>query len=102
MTSTTNELTSPRIEALRRSVDSGAVGAVEEFWREVVECGTPLVEPLPDDVKDMLVTFVWRGSEATRNVVVVGAIATPGIPAESQFACLAGTDVWHRTYRLPA
>jgi enterochelin esterase family protein len=97
-----DELISPRIAALRRALAGGDRDALPAFWRSVAERGTPLVEPVPDDTRYALVTFLWRGGEDTRNVVVVGGVADRDVAedfAHHQMARLPGTDVWFRTYR---
>lgn len=58
-------LTGPRIEALRRRVQSGDTSTTQ-FWSQLAAEGTPIVEPL--DAKYDLVTFVWRTQNDTRNV----------------------------------
>ena len=89
---------SPRIEQLKADIAAGHQGALEEFWAELKQRTTPLYEP--DDEKHTLITFIWRGQPDTRNVIV-------NLDAEPVFdnlrlEQLAGTDLWHRTYRLPS
>ncbi|MFC8879583.1 hypothetical protein ACFUAE_32975, partial [Streptomyces ardesiacus] len=52
-------MTSPRIAALAAAVDAGNHAAVEEFWKEAAETGTPLMEPT-DDESLTLVRFDGR------------------------------------------
>ena len=54
---------------LAAEVAGGDAQAVERFWTERKTEGTPLFEPGTDQGRT-LVTFVWRGDEGTRNVVV--------------------------------
>jgi enterochelin esterase-like enzyme len=109
---------SPRIVALREALAAGDRAALERFWAEVDERGTPLVDPAPGAPDEsappdppavpgaapaghVLVTFLWRGGAATENVVVVGPFGHRE-PADGRMAHLPGTDVWYRTYRLRA
>ncbi|MBW7900303.1 MAG: DUF3327 domain-containing protein [Rhodocyclaceae bacterium] len=85
---------SPRLRAL-------ATGAsLAGFWDEVARSGAPLVErhgvvpPLGEN--EYLVTFLWRGAE--HNVRLLGA---PSGEHDELFR-LGQTDVWYRSYRLPA
>jgi enterochelin esterase-like enzyme len=59
----------------------------------------PLVEPAGDS-NHKLVTFVWHGDSATRNVVVVTPLTlidfSGGIMTR-----VTGTDLWYRSYVLP-
>lgn len=94
---------SPRIATLQRQVEGDGTGALDRFWAEVQKAGTPLVEAVPTEREYSLVTFLWRGTERTRNVVVVDgvAVAVGGVdPVNSQMTRLAGTDVWYRTYKV--
>ena len=40
---------SQRIAALERALAAGEAGALADFWREMAERGTPLVEPVDDE-----------------------------------------------------
>ena len=62
---------SPRIKLLRASLESGKQESVDAFWDEVKKQGTPIIEPLPGDNKNMLVTFLWKGTPYTQNVIVL-------------------------------
>jgi len=67
------------------------------FWQEVRQRGgTPLVEAQQGG--SALVTFLWHGAPGTRNVRLFGS---PSGEHES-LDHLAGSDVWYRSYRVPA
>jgi len=70
-----NAYSSPHIDALRDDLVGGKPQSLAAFWQQVHEQGTPLIEPLPNDDRHVLVTFLWRGSAETRNVVVSGGVA---------------------------
>jgi enterochelin esterase-like enzyme len=89
---------SPRIFALRTDVELGRREAVGRFWQEVRKAGAPLVEPVPGDGSNSLVTFVWQGDSRTRNVVIFDGVA--GFDAKDRMTQLDGTDVWYKTYRV--
>jgi enterochelin esterase-like enzyme len=92
---------SPRIEALRKQVDSGNAD-IETFWKQVAEEGTPLVESIEKDPQHQLVTFLWRGSSETRNVFPNGSFKIGGrYPLDYVFHQIPLTDVWYLTVRLP-
>lgn len=101
----TQEPESPRIAALRKEVVAGDAAAVERFWQRISQEGTPLVEPIEGDV---LVTFLWRGSDSddkTRNVLVVaspGDLANEEAMAAARMSRLPGTDVWFKSRRMRA
>ena len=90
---------SPRIAALRQELEVGNTAALAAFWQEIAEKGAPLFEPVEGDEQQMLVTFLWRGDEETRNVVVIGGLAGWDDFKEQQMTHLPESDVWYRTYR---
>jgi enterochelin esterase-like enzyme len=90
---------SPAIEALRQQFARGE-RTTEAFWKERAASGTPIVEP-DKDPQRQLVTFVWRGTPSTRNVVVVGSFGARPI-ADAAMTRLDDSDVWYLTLRLPA
>lgn len=68
----------------------------DDFWQAVQRRGgTPLVEAA--DRHSALVTFLWRGTPATRNVRLFGAPSGDHDP----LLRLPGSDIWYRSYRLP-
>jgi hypothetical protein len=97
---------SPRIQALRSALKSGRANAVEAFWAEVKMKGTPLIEPLPGNDKDMLVTFLWRATTDTRNVSVRWdangnyVVFNFSRPDDYQLTRLGETDVWYKSVRV--
>lgn len=88
---------SPRVAALAAALADGHRAALDEFWAEMAEHGTPLVEPL--DGTRVRLTFLWREHWPRQRVVVVGG---PGglVLDENQMVKLPDSDVWYRTYRV--
>lgn len=85
---------SPRIERLRLD------GDVERFWREVRDSGAPLIEAA-DEPGYAVLTFVWRGDERTRDVLLAAnKLLDRTDPSASLMRNVTGTDVWHLSYRL--
>ncbi|MGI5466821.1 enterochelin esterase [Streptomyces sp. CA-132043] len=77
-------------------------GAVQEFWADVQRRGTPLVAPDPLGSADhRAVTFLWRGTPATRAVQVMpNKLGDPRAPEGNLMEHVPGTDIWHWTLRL--
>ena len=99
-TGQTKSSESPKLAALRERLDSGDGAALESFWREVAEQGAPLVGLVEDDPDHVRVTLVYR-DPAAASVSVVGGLS--GIdPLHLEMSSLDGTDLWHRSYRVPA
>src|SRR5436853_460210 len=86
---------SPRLAALRDRIKSGDREALDNFWKEISERGAPIVEEVPGNDRDVLVTIVWQSREETRNVFVfrLGDVNKP-------MARLLDTDLWYKTFQL--
>ncbi|MEU6441555.1 enterochelin esterase [Streptomyces sp. NPDC047046] len=78
--------------------------ATGDFWAEVARRGTPVVGPDPaGDPGHRSVTFLWRGSPATRAVrAVPNKLADPRDPRATAMERVPDTDVWHVTLQLGA
>lgn len=93
------ELSSPRLSALKKEVEAGNRAVLESFWQDVTKQGAPLVEPVKGDDRHVLLTFVWRAKEETRNVVVFGGVAGIDI-SKNQMSHMLDTDLWYKTYKV--
>lgn len=92
--------TSARIETLRREIAAGHTGT-EAFWKAVAAQGTPLLEAVADGDRHQLVTFLWRGSSDTRNVLVELYPFTWERAGDYVMQRVGATDVWFFTWRAP-
>src|SRR5258708_3141215 len=97
---TIDKLTSPRIASLRKEVESGKHESTEAFWKEIQKQGAPLIEPLENNDKDMLVTFLWHARGETHNVFILWVPFAAAKPGGYQMVQLAGSDVWYRTLKV--
>ena len=86
---------SPRLAALQDRLKSGDRNALDNFWKEISESGAPIIEGVPGNDREVLVTILWRGREETKNVFV---FQLPGI--DKPMARLLDTDLWYKTFRL--
>lgn len=86
---------SPRLATLRDQLKSGDGKALDSFWKEITESGAPIIEGVPENDRDVLVTILWRAREGTRNVFV---FQLPGV--DKPMARLLDTDLWYKTFRL--
>jgi enterochelin esterase family protein len=91
---------SPRIKALKASIESGDQASVEAFWEGVKKQGAPLIEPLAGNDKNMLVTFLWRGTPDTHNVLILGFNLLAFEPEKYLMTRLGQTDVWYRSLEI--
>jgi enterochelin esterase family protein len=91
-------LRSPRLRGLTTAEARGDHRALPEFWDQVRRAGTPRVEEIPGDSSAVLLTFLYRGDSATKNVALFRGIEVSLNLADNAFIQLPGTDVWYRTY----
>lgn len=91
---------SPRIQALRASLERGEPESVNSFWQEIKKTGAPLIEPIAGDRENMAVTFVWKGTPYTHNVLVLWLPYLGVTPDEFLMTRLGETDVWYKTIKV--
>jgi len=95
---------SPQLEGVQNRVLAGDNTAVDAFWNQVTREGAPLIEPDVAGSDLLLVTFVYRGTETTRNVAIGGFIV--GWEPEERFikdqamARLGDTNIWYKTFKV--
>ncbi len=97
---------SPVVTQLEQSLaETGGAGTrqgaalVDEFWSGP-GAESPLVEPVPEHPGDRIVTFWWQDSEAERVLLFVNRITDERNLASSYLRRVAGTDIWHLSYRM--
>ena len=99
------------MNALRAAIESNNQSASNQsvigaFWQEIQKSGTPLIErPATDDdkeQKEMLVTFLWKGTAATKNVLIVWFPFTMQTPADYRLEQIPNSDIWYRTLKVDA
>jgi enterochelin esterase-like enzyme len=84
------EFESPRLSAIHSPAD------VATFWNEMTAVGTPLIEKIPGEPDERLVTFVWRGSTETKSVYVAF-----NWEVENRFLSpLRDTGIWYLSVRV--
>jgi enterochelin esterase family protein len=93
----TSVLASPRLAALQQALEAGNAKALDVFWHQVVEVGTPLIETMEGDDDHCLVTFLWHAEEEIENVVVISLLMDW---TNNQMTRLLDTDLWYRTCRV--
>jgi len=96
-----NQIISQRLSLLKNEVNLAKNGTetVEAFWNEIRSKGTPLIEPHPHSSDQSLVTFLWEGSQETKNVVIVSNIADFDL-TKAKMSKIDGTNIWFRTYEV--
>jgi enterochelin esterase family protein len=90
-----DRLLSPRLAALRDRIKSGDREALNSFWKKITERGAPIIEEVPGNDREALVTMLWRAREETKNVFVfrLGDVSKP-------MQRLLDTDLWYKTFQF--
>lgn len=93
----TQPLVSPQLTHLQQALEAGEAKALDDFWRQVTEQGTPLIEAIEGNNDHSLVTLLWRAEGEIENVVVIGRLMDW---PNNQMTRLLDTDLWYKTYRV--
>ena len=88
---------SPQLRQLMEELRAGNQNTITNFWAEM-NGKAPLIEPIPGDSEFRWITFIWRGDETTREIVIYGE--PPSKPTK-RVAHLEGSDLWFVTDRIP-
>ena len=97
MTNQSSDLISPRLQRLSREMQAEGAFALERFWEEITQHGSPLVEPDPNG--NSWVTFLWRDDGLARQIAVIQDWGADGI-REYHMTGLPGSDVWYVTRQM--
>ena len=92
------DVDSPRLAALSAALKVDGSGVLETFWKEM-QGKAPLIEPIMDDERHLRVTFLWRGDDKTKTVLLMGGL--PAAALHKPLSRLGDTELWYRTERLP-
>jgi len=93
---------SPRLSDLAREMAKvGDKKGLLDKLLEEVRGKTPLVERIPGQDHERLVTFLWHGNKNTRRVGTIGTNPNPD-PAEQELKRFLDTDLWYKTERMPS
>src|SRR5262245_44446419 len=97
MRNNNHDLLSPRLQQLNRDVQFDGQQALEAFWAEITQHGSPIIEPEANG--DSLVTFLWRDDGVAKQIAVIQDWGADGI-REHHMALLPHSDVWYLTRRM--
>lgn len=75
---------------------------INKFWDSIAYKGTPMVEMGPDS-NSLLITFLYRSQGNTGNVRLdIKNVYLGNGGGDMMLIPIMGTDVWYRTYKIPA
>ena len=90
---------SARVKQLIKDVSARQPGVVERFWSEAERRGGPLIEQIDGNDQSVLVTFLWKETYPTHNVLVRWPGALPD-PQDYYMSRVPGANVWYKTVRI--
>jgi enterochelin esterase family protein len=97
----TKTLVSPKLIALRHELGAGNRSALDTFWHEIKQAGTPLIENTGDDADYSWVTFLWRAGDEIENIIVLSQLdGSFFYVANKTLTRMLDTDLWYKTYRV--
>lgn len=97
-TTSITEIQSPRLRRLLADLELDP-SAVDDFWREAQEVGTPLFEAFDPETRTWLVTFVYRETEPLDTVLLNEWIRYDDFP-EKGMEKIVDTDIWYSSVRV--
>jgi enterochelin esterase family protein len=90
--------TSPTLRLLTATLRHSPT-AERDFWNRLEGTGAPLIEPIPGDSTQQLVTFVWQGDESTDAVAVITPLSLIDFRL-GEMRRVQGTHVWYQSISM--
>lgn len=92
---------SREIMKLKKKLEAGDHDAVLTFWNKIEEKGAPIIEEIDGDTENNLVTFVYKGNDETKNVLLFITYEYENCSDykldEYKFERLLDTNIWYKT-----
>ncbi len=88
---------SPKIKALTEQIKIGDISSLNLFWESIEKEGTPLIESIKDDNNNSLLTYIYKGDENTKNVVVMHPTCWKNYK-DNILVNIPNTNVWYKSY----
>lgn len=86
-----------KIIDLENMIKKGEKNALDKFWNDIELNGAPLIESIPENNEDCLVTIIYREKEKLKNVVLI-----PPVGMRKLENCILDkveeTDLWYISY----
>jgi enterochelin esterase family protein len=92
-------LESEKINTLKRNILEGNTNGINEFWKDIKQNKTPIIEEICGDTDNVLITFLYEGSNKVENVVVLDGCV--GLDYENnKMDRILDTDIWYKTFKV--
>jgi len=94
-----SQIKSSIILKLEEDIEQGNNNALQEFWNKIERNGAPLIEKLPGDLENDLVTFIYKADEEVENVIFIPPIGWEKF-LEYKMERLLNTNLWYITCKI--
>lgn len=93
-----DEIISPRLLKLKEEVEKAKItkNIIDDFWKEIEEKGTPLIEHIEQEPNHKLVTFLCKEDADTDEILLVSG-SLGYIPHRGIFKRIQGTDIYYKS-----
>lgn len=92
-------LKSTKITNLKEKIEQGNDDELQRFWDEMENKGTPLIEKIDGDFKNVLVTFVYKSDKEIENIVMIPPVGGDNF-SQNSMERLLETNLWYISYKI--
>jgi enterochelin esterase family protein len=90
---------SEKIKSLKSNILEGNKEAINDFWKEIKESNTPIIEEIQGDTDNVLITFLYEGNKEVENVVVLDGCV--GLDYDkNKMDRILDTEIWYKTFKV--
>ncbi|MFW9901913.1 MAG: alpha/beta hydrolase [Candidatus Thorarchaeota archaeon] len=93
-----DEIISPRLLKLKENLEKATnkKKIIDEFWKEIEEQGTPIIENIEKEPKYKLVTFLYKEDAETDEILLIsGSLGV--IPHRGIFKRIQGSNIYYKS-----
>jgi enterochelin esterase family protein len=93
-----DEIISPRLLQLKEKLEkvTNKKKLIDDFWEEIEEEGTPIIEDIEKEPKYKLVTFLYKENADTDEILLIsGSLGV--IPHRGIFKHIQGTNIYYKS-----
>lgn len=95
-------LRSKKINKLKEYIERKDTLKIAEFWKEIEELRSPIIEEIEGDNDNVLLTFLYKGDEETNNVLIFGGFIEyiPDNYDNNVMKQILDSNIWYRTFKV--
>ncbi|WP_084315566.1 alpha/beta hydrolase [Clostridium hydrogeniformans] len=87
-----------KINKLKKYILEEDIHKINEFWTYVEKNHTPIIEEIDGDDDNVIVTFLYKGNEDTKNVVVLSGLSLYDHNL-GMMEKLLDTNIWYKSFK---